>query len=64
MTCDSCKYWDTGWTDTKEKPCSHPRIDNDLGDDFLVKYGGSDGGFGDYFRTDGNFGCILYEAKE
>jgi len=63
IKCKECKFWDLNW-DREEKPCNHPRIDNDFGEEnnLLIKYGGFEG-YGDYFHPTGEFGCILAEAR-
>ena len=62
MKCKTCRFWDTEWEDTEEKPCVNPIINkNDKGG--MIRYGGSDGD-GDYFHPSGEFGCIFFEVKE
>ena len=63
IKCKECKFWDLNW-DREDKPCNHPRIDNNFGEEnnLLIKYGGFEG-YGDYFHPTGEFGCILAEAR-
>lgn len=60
--CEFCEFWNKNENDFGDCENNKISVNSTQTDSNMVQCGGEDG-YGDYFRTKKDFGCILFKIK-